>query len=128
MRNGSFESSHSSLLIFGGVAFFSVATFARSPLQVQEPPPAATAPAAQTSEPEFKLRVRKNVMVVGVVVRDSKGRAVGGLRKEDFRISDNGKRQEISSFSVETSLAASAPAQPSPAAPAGPTAGRMPGR
>ena len=118
MRNGSFESSRSSLLIFGAVALFSVATFAWSPLQVQEPPPAATAPAAQTSEPEFKLRVRKNVMVVGVVVRDSKGRAVGGLRKEDFRISDNGKRQEISSFSVETSLAASAPAQPSPAAPA----------
>jgi VWFA-related protein len=115
MRNGSFESWRLRLLILGSVALFSVATFASPPPQVQEPPPPATAPAAQTSEPEFKLRVQKNVVVVRVVVRDSKGRAVGALRKEDFRISDNRKPQEIGSFSVETSEAAAAPAQPSAA-------------
>lgn len=116
MRNGSFESWRFRLLILGSVALLSVVTFASPPQQVQEPPLPAAAPAAQTSEPEFKLRVQKNVVVVRVVVRDSKGRAVGGLRKEDFRISDNRKLQEIGSFSVETSEAAAAPAQPSAAA------------
>ncbi len=118
MRNGSFKSWRFRLLIFGGVALLSAVTFAKPPQQVQEPPIPAAAPAAQTSEPEFKLRVQKNVVVVRVVVHDSKGRAVGGLRKEDFRISDNRKPQVISSFSVETSEAAAAPAQPSAAAPA----------
>jgi VWFA-related protein len=62
--------------------------------------------------------VQENVVVVRVVVRDSKGHAVGGLRKEDFRITDNKKPQKIGSFSVETSEAAASPAQPSAAAPA----------
>ncbi len=37
------------LLILGSVALLSVFTFASPPLQVQEPPAPATAPAAQTS-------------------------------------------------------------------------------
>jgi VWFA-related protein len=103
-------------LVLGSVALFSVVTFASPPQQAQEPPLPAATPAAQANEPTFQLRVQKNVVVVRVVVRDSKGRAVGGLRKEDFRISDNGKPQEIGSFSVETSEAAAVPAQPSAAA------------
>jgi len=118
MRNGSFEYWRFRLLILGSVALLSVVTFASPPQQVQEPPLPAAAPATQTSEPEFKLRVQKNVVVVRVVVRDSKGRTVGGLRKEDFRITDNKKPQKIGSFSVETSEAAASPAHPSAAAPA----------
>ncbi len=106
MRNGSFEFWRFRLLILGGVALLSVVTFASPPQQAQESQLPAAAPAAQTSEPEFKLRVQKNVVVVRVVVRDSKGRAVGGLRQEDFRITDNKKPQEVGSFSVETSEAA----------------------
>jgi VWFA-related protein len=79
----------------------------------------AQAPASEaTTQPEFKLRVEKNVVVVRVVVRDSKGRAVGGLHKEDFRITDNKKPQAIGGFAVETSKAAAAAAQPSSSAPA----------
>lgn len=37
------------------------------------------------------------------VVRDAQGMAVPNLSKEDFRLSDNGKPQEISEFSVELS-------------------------
>lgn len=51
--------------------------------------------------PTFKIRAERNVVVVRVVVRDAKGRTVGGLRKEDFRLSDSGKPQEISSFAVQ---------------------------
>src|SRR5208337_4677608 len=89
-----------------------------APQQAQETPIPAAPPAAQNSGPQFKLRVQENAVVVRVVVRDSKGRAVSGLPKEDFRITDNNKPQTISSFSVDTSEAAAAPAQLSAAVPA----------
>jgi VWFA-related protein len=88
-------------------------TFTAPGLRAQAlPAPAATA--SQASEPTFKLQVQKNVVVVRVVVRDPHGRAVAGLRQEDFRITDNRKPQAISSFSVETQPVASPP----PGAPA----------
>jgi VWFA-related protein len=116
MRDVVSKHCHFRLLLPWGVAHLSVVTFATPLLKAQEP--LATAPAAQTSVPEFKLRVQKNVVIVRVVVRDKKGRAVRGLRKEDFRISDNRKPQAISSFSVETSEAGAVAAQPPAAAPA----------
>ena len=42
-------------------------------------------------------------MLVRVVVRDDNGRTVGNLHKEDFRLFDDGKPQEIADFSVEVS-------------------------
>lgn len=102
MRHGSFKSwLFDLLLILGGATFFSLVTFASSPRQAQELPPSAKAPATQASGSEFKLRLQSNVVVVRVVVRDKKGRAVSGLRKQDFRIRDNKKPQAISGFSVE---------------------------
>lgn len=41
-------------------------------------------------------------MEVPTVVRDSKGVAIAGLRREDFELFDAGRKQEISAFSVET--------------------------
>src|SRR5438876_3938741 len=72
---------------------------------------------SQETEPSFKLQVQRNLVVVRVVVRDSKGRPVSNLRKDDFRLYDNGKPQGITSFTVETpSKAATAP-QSRPQAP-----------
>jgi VWFA-related protein len=48
----------------------------------------------------FKVRV--NLVLVRVVVRDDKGKVVSNLKKEDFQLADNHKPQVISSFSVET--------------------------
>jgi VWFA-related protein len=48
----------------------------------------------------FKVRV--NLVLVRVVVRDQQGKIVSNLKKEDFQLYDNRKLQTISSFSVET--------------------------
>ncbi len=48
----------------------------------------------------FKLNV--NLVQVHVIVRDSAGKPVEHLHKEDFQLFDNGKLQAITSFSVET--------------------------
>jgi VWFA-related protein len=58
---------------------------------------------AQTKDDQapFQLRVQSNLVVVHVIVRDSQGRPVENLRKEDFRLFDNGKEQTIDQFSAE---------------------------
>jgi VWFA-related protein len=75
--------------------------------------PAASTTAQQTSVPSTEseistyesdtaLKVRVNLVLLRVVVRDSAGNPVGSLRKEDFQLVDNGKPQNISTFAVET--------------------------
>jgi VWFA-related protein len=55
---------------------------------------------SQDTPAAFKVRV--NLVLVRVVVRDSNGKIIPNLRKEDFQLHDNRKLQTISSFSVET--------------------------
>jgi VWFA-related protein len=118
------------ILLVASVFCLSIFT---SCLSAQTPPPAtppqdapaktdstaktATAP-AQTEEVSshdtpatFKVRV--NLVLVRVVVRDSKGKIVPGLKKEDFQLFDNKKLQTISSFNVETPEARTASAMAS---------------
>jgi VWFA-related protein len=84
--------------------------------QTQEAPPKteAQAPAVKSQDPANEtaevstrdtaptFRVRVNLVLVRVVVRDSTGKVVTNLKKEDFQLSDNRKPQVISTFSVET--------------------------
>jgi VWFA-related protein len=70
--------------------------------------------AAQTSGETFKTGV--TAIQVPVVVRDHDGQVVSNLGKDDFQLFDNGKRQEISSFSVETPGGRAAPDRSLPAA------------
>jgi len=87
--------------------------------------PAATSPTATTdsnsqgaasssqevvtrdSGTTFKVRV--NLVLVRVVVRDEHGKVVENLKKEDFQLSDNRKPQTITSFNVETPLSHAVP-------------------
>jgi VWFA-related protein len=69
----------------------------------------AAAPAADSTESEISTRgtdtaikVQVNLVPVRVVVKDAAGNVVSGLKQEDFQVLDNGKKQRISSFSVET--------------------------
>src|ERR1039458_7460603 len=54
-----------------------------------------------TKEATISFTSRVNLVSVPVVVRDSKGRAVGGLEKDDFQLLDSGKPQIVAGFSVE---------------------------
>jgi VWFA-related protein len=49
--------------------------------------------------PTFKVKV--NVVLVRVIVRDAQGHAIGTLKREDFQLFDNKKPQTITSFTVE---------------------------
>jgi VWFA-related protein len=75
---------------------------------VWPPAPAAApqnqeAPEIKSEEttPAFTVRAQRNEVLVRVVVRDANGNAVGGLTKDDFRLSDNGKPQSVTVFTVE---------------------------
>jgi VWFA-related protein len=48
------------------------------------------------------LRSRVNLISIRVVVRDKHGAAVGSLHKQDFRVFEDHKQQDIDYFSVET--------------------------
>jgi len=48
------------------------------------------------------IKVEVNLVLVPVVVKDSSGIPVAGLKKDDFQLFDNGKPQTVSIFSVET--------------------------
>jgi VWFA-related protein len=52
-----------------------------------------------------------NLVMVPVVVRDAKGKAIGTLQKGDFQLFDKGKPQVISKFSVEKAGEAVIPAE-----------------
>lgn len=92
---------------------------AKSPAQQNDP---------QSQSPEGPaIQVTVNSVLVPVVVRDSQGRAVGDLTRDDFQVFDNGKRQLLSGFTIQqraiqksaaNTLAPSpSPSEVSPAAP-----------
>jgi len=105
-----------------------------------QPQPATPAASAQTAAPIDKnapematkeapaiFKTRVDLVSVPVVVRDSKGRIVDTLTKENFQIFDNGKAQEIIRFSLEKTgdLAAKAAKTVDTAPTEGPPAARI---
>ena len=55
-----------------------------------------------TQSADSPIKVQVNLVQVRVVVRDGDGKVVPGLAQEDFQLLDNGKRQKISTFSVDS--------------------------
>jgi len=74
-----------------------------SPAAPVAPPATANQPEMATKEAPAIFKTRVNLVMVPVVVRDAKGRAIGTFTKDNFQLSDKGKPQEISKFSVEKS-------------------------
>jgi VWFA-related protein len=94
--------------------------FGPSPAHAQSPTASPQSPQAESSQnaqkPDAKptneeivsrdtpttFKVRVNVVLVRVVVRDNNGKVITNLKKDDFQLADNRKPQTISSFSIET--------------------------
>ncbi len=91
------------------------ATAGSAPASQESAAPAANADTKTTAEittrqeNDTTFKVSVNLVVVRVIVRDSKGFAVGTLKKEDFQLFDNGKPQTIARFAVEQSANALPP-------------------
>jgi VWFA-related protein len=101
---------------------------AQSPGPANPSSSAASGEEVSSRDTAATFKVRVNLVLLRVVVRDSSGNIVTNLKKEDFQLFDNRKPQTISSFSIETpeshaivptTKSASEPAEPgeTPAAP-----------
>ena len=75
------------LLASGGFA-----TVARHAQSTKDAPLAGQAP---------KIQVQVSELILSVVVRDSSGRAVGSLGKDQFQVLDRGKPRSIAGFHIE---------------------------
>src|SRR5467141_1912763 len=51
-------------------------------------------------QPNQTIRVGVDRVNVGVIVTDSRGHFVAGLRREDFRVFDNGMEQPLTGFAA----------------------------
>jgi VWFA-related protein len=120
-----------------GLIWFAQSRAQQPPTETPPPPAPAKqdaqvsevkdAPAPQDATTSFKVRV--NLVLVRVVVRDSNGNVVANLKKEDFELRDNRKPQTISTFSIETPASRASPPKldtDSTAEPSEPTAAKAP--
>jgi VWFA-related protein len=96
------------------VIFLVVSLAAQTPLATSQAPQQGSSQGA--AKPDSKapndeivshdasttFKVRVNLVLLRVVVRDSNGKVVTNLKKEDFQLTDNRKLQIISTFSTET--------------------------
>jgi VWFA-related protein len=85
-----------------------------SATQPSQTPSAGDTAEVSSHDGPATFKVRVNLVLVRVVVRDAQGKVVPNLKKENFQLSDNRKPQAISSFSVETPEAHTASAVASP--------------
>ncbi|HEX8837349.1 MAG TPA: VWA domain-containing protein [Candidatus Acidoferrum sp.] len=109
----------------------SLPLLAQNPPPTPPPAPPATAANPDSAKPaapseqegkEFSsqdtpatFKVRVNNVLVRVVVRDSHGKVVSNLKKEDFQLYDGKKLQTITSFATETPSTHAVPLTTSPA-------------
>jgi VWFA-related protein len=105
-----------SFVFLGGIFLVACLPLARAQTPPAIPQTPQTGTSQSTPKPDAKssndeivsrdsaaaFKVRVNLVLVRVVVRENGGKVVTNLKKEDFQLADNRKPQVISSFSVET--------------------------
>ena len=92
-------------LIFLSSLWLILSLFVPAPaaaLQREAQSGAAPAKESQAERP-FAFKVPVNVVLVNVTVTDNAGKPVKDLRVNDFKVYENGKRQKIQSFKLESS-------------------------
>jgi VWFA-related protein len=85
-------------LIASLAASFLLANTAPITRSQSAPPPQ---PPSTPAQPQYRVRVTSELVLINVVARDKKGNLIRGLKKEDFTVTEDGKRQEISTFDFE---------------------------
>jgi VWFA-related protein len=80
------------------------------PLLAQTPG-GQNAPELSSHDAPATFSAKVNLVMVPVVVRDGKGKAIGTLEKDDFQLFDKSKPQVISRFSVEKAGESKIPAE-----------------
>src|SRR6185436_1238450 len=73
---------------------------------------AAQQPSPAPKDPGLVMRVTTRMVLVDAVVLDKEGHPVGGLKPEDFTVTEGGVRQRIASFAERNSEYANAAAPP----------------
>lgn len=86
-----------------GAQLTSVAAKSVPPLSV----PTADIPVSAGQSSQAAIRTETAIVPVRVVVRDSKGRAIADLKKDNFKLYQDGKLQEIANFTAMTSAESS---------------------
>lgn len=72
-------------------------------LSAQNDPQAQTTPVKSDSQGSFVMKVNAELVLTNIVVRDEKtGQFVEGLKQSDFKIYENGKQQQISTFDYQS--------------------------
>jgi VWFA-related protein len=72
-------------------------------------PAASDIPPSIAPQSAPAIKAETIVVPVRVVVRDAKGQPVANLKKEDFKLYQDGKLQQVTSFSVNTGSGTAAP-------------------
>ena len=79
----------------------SLAAIAMTALLFQAAAPLTAQQAEQTPAAPGRIRVTTELVLVNVVARDKKGNLVRDLKKDDFTVLEDGKKQDISTFDFE---------------------------
>jgi VWFA-related protein len=100
-----------------------VSVFTAAVLLMQAAAPAIAQQSGQAGANEARIEVTSELVLANVVARDKKGNLVRDLKKGDFTLFEDGKKQEISTFDFENvdELATAGAAQASVSGAAGGT-------
>jgi VWFA-related protein len=72
----------------------------KAPAEAPPPPPPPATPAKVEGMPDYSIKVNVPLVDVDVLVTSKNGQFVPGLKKENFRIYEDGAPQTISNFNV----------------------------
>src|ERR1700759_4006417 len=72
-----------------------------APYSAAQSPASGSAASGQSQQPPARIHVNTDLVLVNVVARDKKGNLVRDLKKEDFAVFEDNKKQDISSFDFE---------------------------
>jgi VWFA-related protein len=97
-----------SLACSAALVLLAVAPILRAAPQSQTPPPPPTqktqtpTDSSATEAARPALRVVQQMVQVDIIAKDHDGKSVQNLKQSDFTVYDNGRKQDISFFSLET--------------------------